>query len=134
MYTLTALALRQFKGSKIQLLEMALSEDSKRDKKNQLRLGRESEDWYASKSLFQQLGLGYFTLNLDLKSSVKCELLINKKQLASEGLNLLNKAFKENYYSLLERGSHEVLVFEFVGKMTEVFSFPPNSLELKMII
>ena len=73
-------------------------------------------------------------MNIEEGSPVRCEIRLNNCELKKEGLTIANKEFKENYYNFIEKGESDVLIFDFSGTAFEAFSFPPDSMKIKMIV
>jgi hypothetical protein len=48
--------------------------------------------------------MGFFTINLDESSEIRCQIEINLKELSCEGLHLINKSKETDYNGLVEKG------------------------------
>jgi hypothetical protein len=79
------------------------------DKEHFYALSKNSDDWYYSKAMFEEIGLGFLVVNLHSTSTIKCYLSYRKDELERQGFNVINKSEKL-YKTELVKSNIEIII------------------------
>lgn len=115
VYSQAQLLLLETKQQPIRFLQHIFFDYALNHKEGFYSLSKNSNDWYFSKTMFDEIEMGFLIINLHNTSTIKCYLTYKKDELERQGFSVVNKGDK--FYKVeLKHSDIQILIFEISAK------------------